>query len=107
MKRPPVLAIAVAFLTVWVVMAACITAVWLTEEVRVVGLVILPTAVVASLLVLYFDWRSKLQRRALGERDERLRSAEGRIVRSHALHEHTDVFVERLGGASAPTVANK
>jgi len=52
-------------------MAAGTTAVWLTGEVRVVGLVMLPTAVVASLLVLYFDWRAKLQRRILADRDER------------------------------------
>ncbi len=71
MKRSMVLAIVLAFVSIWVVMAAGITAVWLTQEVRVVGLVILPTAVVASLLVLYFDWRAKLQRRILAERDER------------------------------------
>jgi hypothetical protein len=53
------------------VLAAGVTAVWLTEEVRVVGLVTLPTAIVASLLVLYFDWRAKLQRRILAERDGR------------------------------------
>jgi hypothetical protein len=43
----------------------------LTEEVRVFGLVILPTAIVASLLVLYFDWRATLQRRILAERSGR------------------------------------
>ena len=52
-------------------MAASVTAVWLTEEVRVVGLVTLPTAIVASFLVLYFDSRAKLQRRILAERDGR------------------------------------
>ena len=71
MKRSTVLAIAVAFVSIWVVLAAGVTAVWLTEEVRLVGLVILPTAIVASLLVLYFDWRAKLQRRILAERDGR------------------------------------
>lgn len=71
MKRSTVSAIAVAFVSIWVVMAAGVTAVWLTEEVRVVGLVTLPTAIVASLLVLYFDWRAKLQRRILAERDGR------------------------------------
>ena len=71
MKRSTVLAIALAFVSIWVVLAAGVTAVWLTEEVRVVGLVILPTAIVASLLVLYFDWRAKLQRRILAERDGR------------------------------------
>ena len=71
MKRSTVFAIALAFVSMWVVMAAGTTAVWLTGEVRVVGLVMLPTAVVASLLVLYFDWRAKLQRRILADRDER------------------------------------
>ena len=71
MKRSTVLAIALAVVSIWVVMAAGVTAVWLTEEVRVVGLVILPTAIVASLLVLYFDWRAKLQRRILAERNGR------------------------------------
>jgi hypothetical protein len=70
-KKSTVLAIALAFVSIWVVLAAGVTAVWLTEEVRVVGLVTLPTAIVASLLVLYFDWRAKLQRRILAERDGR------------------------------------
>ena len=43
--------------------------VWLTSEVRVFGLVMLPTAIVAALLVVYFDWRAKLRRRVLAERD--------------------------------------
>jgi hypothetical protein len=71
MKRSTVLAIALAFVSIWVVMAAGVTAIWLTEEVRVVGLVTLPTAIVAALLVLYFNWRAKLQRRILAERDGR------------------------------------
>ncbi len=33
------------------------------------GLLMLPTAIVASLLVLYFDWRGRLMRRALIEGD--------------------------------------
>jgi hypothetical protein len=70
-NKSTILAVALAFVSVWVLLAAGITAVWLTEEVRVIGLVILPTGVVASLLVLYFDWRAKLQRRILAERDDR------------------------------------
>jgi putative Mn2+ efflux pump MntP len=70
MKRSTVLAIALAFVSIWVGMAAGVTAVWLTEEVRVVGLVTLPMAIVAALLVLYFDWRAKLQRRILAERED-------------------------------------
>jgi hypothetical protein len=68
-KKSTVLAIALAFLSVWVVMAAGMAAVWLTQEVRVVGLVALPTALVASLLVLHFEGRTRLQRRIVAERD--------------------------------------
>jgi hypothetical protein len=70
-KRSIVLAIVLTFASVSVVMFAAIAAVWLTDEVRVVGLVMLPTVVVASLLVLYFDWRERLQRRMLAERGGR------------------------------------
>ena len=40
-------------------MAAGITAVWLTEDVRVFGLVMLPTAIVAGLLVAVLRLASK------------------------------------------------
>jgi hypothetical protein len=60
--------LALLFVSVWVVFAAGITAVWLTQEVRVFGLVILPTGIVAGLLVVYFAWRENLRRRALAER---------------------------------------
>ena len=58
-----IVASALFFVSIWVVLVAGITAVWLTEEVRVFGLVILPTGIVGSLLVVYFDWRAKLRRR--------------------------------------------
>jgi len=70
-NKSTVLALALAFLSVWVIMAAGVTAVWLTEEVRVIGLIALPSAIVASFLVLYFDWRARLQRQILAERDAR------------------------------------
>jgi hypothetical protein len=70
MERSTVLAIGLAFVSIWAVMAAGITPVWLTEEVRVVGLVTLPPAIVALLLVLYFEWRAKLQRRVVAERKD-------------------------------------
>ena len=69
MKRAAILAVALVFVSIWVVMAAGLTAVWLTEEVRVFGLVMLPTAIVASLLVLYFDWRGRMMRRLRAEHD--------------------------------------
>jgi hypothetical protein len=70
-NKSTVLAIALAFLSVSVIMPAALTAVWLTEEVRVIGLIALPTAIVASLLVRYFDWRARLQRQILAQRDAR------------------------------------
>jgi hypothetical protein len=69
-KKATVLAVVLAFVGIWVVLAVGATAVWLTGEVRVFGLVALPTAIVASLLVLYFDWREKLLRRMLTDRKE-------------------------------------
>ena len=68
-NKETVVALALAFFSLWVVQVVGITAVWLTSEVRVFGLVILPTAIVAGLLVVYFDWRAKLRRRVLAERD--------------------------------------
>ncbi len=58
--KTTVVAVALALFSAWVVMVAGVTAVWLTEEVRVFGLVMLPTVIVAGLLVVYFDWRAKL-----------------------------------------------
>lgn len=68
-NKETIVALALAFFSIWVLLAVDITAVWLTSEVRVFGLVILPTAIVAGLLVVYFDWRAKLRRRVLAERD--------------------------------------
>jgi uncharacterized membrane protein len=66
-RTPTILALALAFVAMWVVLAAGTAAVWLTGEVRVLGLVALPTAIVAALLVVYFDWRENLRRRVLAE----------------------------------------
>ena len=72
MRKPnkeTIVALALLFFSMWVVLAAGVTAVWLTAEVRVFGLVLLSTAIVAGLLVVYFEWRAKLRHRVLGERD--------------------------------------
>ena len=74
-KKTTVLAVVLAFVGIWVVSAVGATAVWLTGEVRVFGLVALPTAIVASLLVLYFDWREKLLRRMLTDPKEYWKAA--------------------------------
>jgi hypothetical protein len=70
LDKATVVALALVFVSLWVVLAVGIAAVWLTEEVRVFGLVILPTGVVAGLLVVYFGWRDNLRHRALAERGE-------------------------------------
>ena len=68
-SKETIVALALVFFSLWIVLAVGITAAWLTAEVRVLGLVMLPTAIVAGLLAVYFDWRAKLRRRVLGERD--------------------------------------
>jgi hypothetical protein len=52
-------------------MASGFAAVWLTDQLRVLSLVILPSTVVAALLVLYFEWRGRLQHQVSAEHDER------------------------------------
>ena len=76
-KRSTILALAIAFVGMWAVLAASATAVWLTEEVRVVWLVAIPTVLVAGLLVVYFEWRTSPQRQppAQGEDCEHLDEA--------------------------------
>ena len=69
MKSAAILAVALAFGSIWVAMAAGRTAVWLTEEVRVFSLAVVLTAVAASLLVLYFDWRRRMMRHLRAEPD--------------------------------------
>jgi hypothetical protein len=68
-NKETIVALALLVFSIWVVLAVGITAVWLTSEVRVFGLVMLPTTIVAGLLVVYFDWRAKLYRRVLAEHD--------------------------------------
>ena len=73
--KQTVMAVVLFLVSIWVVMTAGITAVWLTEEVRVFGLVMLPTAIVAGLLVVYFDWRAELLNRIRDERHEDRKAA--------------------------------
>lgn len=74
-SKVSVVAILLAFVSLWIVMAAGMTAVWLTEELRVLGLVMLPTAIVAGLLVVYFEWRAKLLESIRDERHEHRKAA--------------------------------
>lgn len=52
------------------VAVAVITAVWLIHDVRLFGLVMIPIAIVAALLVVYFDWRAKVFSEICAERNE-------------------------------------
>ena len=70
-----IVAIVLAFISLCVVMISGSTAVWLTSEVRVFGLVVLPTVIVAGLLVVYFDWRATLRHRILADRDDHKKAA--------------------------------
>jgi hypothetical protein len=70
-KKWTILAVALALVSIWVVLVGGgATMVWRTEELRVFGLGVVPTAIVASLLVLYFDWRRRLRRQILAEPDD-------------------------------------
>ena len=73
--KSEIVAIVLAFISLFVVMITGSIAVWLTSEVRVFGLVALPTAIVAGLLVVYFDWRAKLRNRILADRDDHKKAA--------------------------------
>lgn len=74
MRRSRILAVVLAFVGLSAVLAAGLAAVWLTEELRVLSLVILPSIVVAALLVVFFEWRGKLEREVWAELHGRRRS---------------------------------
>jgi hypothetical protein len=56
---------------IWVVLAATFAAIWLTEEPRVLGLVMLPAVAVASLFVLYREWHGAARQSSDARRDGR------------------------------------
>lgn len=51
-------ALAIAFVGIWLVIAASLAAAWLTGEVRVIGFVMMPVAVVAGLLIVFYERRA-------------------------------------------------
>ncbi len=69
--RALIVAVAVTFASILVVVTTAMAAVSLTDEVRVSALVILSTAIVASLLVVYFEWRTRTRRRIVDSRSAR------------------------------------
>jgi hypothetical protein len=74
-RTATILGVGLAFAGAWVVLTAGVTAVWLTGEVKVFGLVALSSAIVASLLVVYFDWRGKQLRRVWDEPKDHRKAA--------------------------------
>jgi hypothetical protein len=59
-SKPAIVAALLVVASIGIVLSVGIIAVWLTAEATVLPLVIPPTAIVAPLLVVYFDWRAKL-----------------------------------------------
>jgi Na+/glutamate symporter len=70
-----IVAIVLASISIFVLLTAGATAVWLTSKVRVFAPVMLPSAIVAGLLVVYFDWRARLRNRILASRDDHWEAA--------------------------------
>ncbi len=75
MRRATILALAAAFISIWIALASGVAAGSLRSELKVLALVFLPIAAVASLLVLYFDWRSKLRHSVRPEHDHARKAA--------------------------------
>ena len=69
-RKKTIAVMALLFVSIWVMMAAGRAAGWPIDDARAFGLAIVPTAIVAGLLVVYFDWRSRLTRRIRGEHHE-------------------------------------
>lgn len=69
--RALTVAVAVTFASILVVVTTAMAAWSPTDEVKVSALVILSTAIVASLLVVYFEWRTRTRRRIVDSRGAR------------------------------------
>jgi hypothetical protein len=61
--------VALTLVSIWAAIATGLTAVSMTEEVSAFGLVMLPAALVASLLARYFEWRARMIRGLRTEHD--------------------------------------
>ena len=60
MTGPRLVATAIAVVSILVACAAGTTAVWLTDELRVFPLVIVPTVVAGTLTMSFYEWRKTL-----------------------------------------------
>jgi hypothetical protein len=68
-------ALAAALVSIVAVVGACVGAVWLTNDLRAIGLAIIPLGLIASGLVAYFEWRLRLRHRILAEAEDERRAA--------------------------------
>lgn len=70
-----ILAWMVGLSTVAAIVLASLAGVWLTNDLRIVGLVIVGITPIAAGLVGYFEWRANLRRKVLDERQDERRVA--------------------------------
>jgi hypothetical protein len=68
-------ALAAPLVSIVAAVSACVGAVWLTHDLRAIGLAIIPLGLIASGLVAYFEWRLKWRRRILAEAEDERRAA--------------------------------
>ena len=68
-------ALAAPLVSIVAAVSACVGAVWLTNDLRAIGLAIIPLGLIASGLVAYFEWRLKWRRRILAEAEDERRAA--------------------------------
>ena len=74
-RNAAVVAVLLFLASLWVLMGVGITAVWLTEELKAIGLVVLPIGIVTGLLVVYFEWRARLFSRIRDEHNDGRKAA--------------------------------
>ena len=74
-RKAAVVVVLLFLVSLWILMGAGITAAWLTEELKTVGLVVLPIAIVTGLLVVYFEWRTRLLNQFRDGRHEQRKAA--------------------------------
>ena len=65
------MATAIAVVSILVMLVAGITAVWLTDEVRVFPLVMLPAVVATMLTLSFYEWRKMLTPERRARQDDR------------------------------------
>ena len=70
-----ILAWMVGLSTVAAIVLASLAGVWLTNDLRIVGLVIVGITPIAAGLVGYFEWRANLRGKVLDERQDARRVA--------------------------------